>query len=74
MLFVVVCYLLLREVDSKEMTESRRDTSTSRLSPKLERYSADLDTAFDVGDTRVQHYGMLMKKPFGHKSARWQKR
>lgn len=30
--------------------------------------------AFDVGDTKVQHYGLLMKKPFGHKSARWQKR
>ena len=30
--------------------------------------------AFDVGDTKVQHYGLLMKKPFGHKSGRWQKR
>jgi hypothetical protein len=30
--------------------------------------------AFDVGDAKVQHYGLLMKKPFGHKSARWQKR
>ena len=31
--------------------------------------------AFDVGDAKVQHYGLLMKKPFGgHKSGRWQKR
>ena len=42
-------------------------------SPQLERLSVDLES-FDVGETRVQHYGLLMKKPFGHKSARWQKR
>ena len=42
-------------------------------SPQLERLSVELDS-FDVGETRVQHYGLLMKKPFGHKSARWQKR
>lgn len=42
-------------------------------SPPTSRRSADLDS-FDVGDTKVQHYGLLMKKPFGHKSGRWQKR
>lgn len=42
-------------------------------SPVMQRFSADVDT-FDMGDTKVQHYGLLMKKPFGHKSARWQKR
>ncbi len=38
-------------------------------------YSTATDTdSFDVGETKVQHYGLLLKKPFGHKSARWQKR
>lgn len=46
---------------------------TDNSSPIVQRYSADLDS-FDVGDTKVQHYGLLMKKPFGHKSARWQRR
>ena len=41
--------------------------------PVMQRFSGELDS-FDVGDTKVQHYGLLMKKPFGHKSARWQKR
>ena len=36
--------------------------------------SMESTEAFDVGDTKVQHYGLLMKKPFGHKSGRWQKR
>ena len=38
------------------------------------RHSAAID--FDVGDAKVQHYGLLMKKPFagGQKSGRWQKR
>jgi hypothetical protein len=39
----------------------------------VQRYSSDLDS-FDVGDTKVQHFGLLMKKPFGHKSTRWQRR
>lgn len=42
-------------------------------SPATERYSADIDD-FEVGDAKVQHFGVLMKKPFGHKSARWQRR
>ena len=41
-------------------------------SPVL-RHSQEVED-FDVGDAKVQHYGLLMKKPFGHKSARWQKR
>ena len=36
--------------------------------------SMEAAEAFDAGDTKVQHYGLLMKKPFGHKSGRWQKR
>lgn len=39
----------------------------------VQRYSTDLES-FDIGDTKVQHFGLLMKKPFGHKSTRWQKR
>ena len=46
-------------------------TASSGLSITGSMESAE---AFDVGDTKVQHYGLLMKKPFGHKSARWQKR
>lgn len=42
-------------------------------SPIVQRYSADMGS-FDVGDTKVQHFGLLMKRPFGHKSARWQRR
>ncbi len=42
-------------------------------SPIVQRYSADMGS-FDIGDTKVQHFGLLMKRPFGHKSARWQKR
>jgi len=42
-------------------------------SPVVQRHSADLE-GFDVGDAKVQHFGLLMKKPFGHKSGRWQKR
>lgn len=42
-------------------------------SPVVQRFSGELES-FDVGDTKVQHFGLLMKKPFGHKSARWQKR
>ena len=42
-------------------------------SPVMQRYSGELDS-FNVGDAKVQHFGLLMKKPFGHKSARWQKR
>ena len=41
-------------------------------SPVL-RHSQDVED-FNVGNAKVQHYGLLMKKPFGHKSARWQKR
>jgi len=33
------------------------------------------DGEFDVGDTKVQMSGMLMKKPFGSKKKqKWQKR
>ena len=49
------------------------ETSPLRTSPAMQRNSADVDS-FDVGDTKVQHFGLLMKKPFGHKSARWQRR
>lgn len=48
-------------------------SNMSDTSPVVQRYSADLES-FDVGDAKVQHYGLLMKKPFGHKSGRWQKR
>ena len=41
-------------------------------SPMVQRYSGDVDS-FDVGG-KVQHFGLLMKKPFGHKSGRWQRR
>ena len=41
-------------------------------SPVL-RHSQEVED-FNVGDAKVQHYGLLMKKPFGHKSGRWQKR
>lgn len=41
----------------------------------VQRYSTNVELeSFDVGDTKVQHFGLLMKKPFGHKSGRWQKR
>ena len=42
-------------------------------SPIVQKYTGDVDS-FDVGDTKVQHFGLLMKKPFGHKSGRWQRR
>lgn len=48
-------------------------TAREMASDAVQRHSGDLDS-FDVGDTKVQHYGLLMKKPFGHKSGRWQKR
>ena len=41
-------------------------------SPVMQRFSGEVD--FDAGDIKVQHFGLLMKKPFGHKSTRWQKR
>ncbi len=50
------------------------DTSMAAdTSPVVQRHSGDVD-GFDIGDTKVQHYGLLMKKPFGHKSGRWQRR
>ena len=46
--------------------------------PGLGMWGRDSDSvepeSFDVGDAKVQHYGLLMKKPFGHKSTRWQRR
>ena len=54
--------------------DSKRKMARDESSPSLvQRYSSDLES-FDIGDTKVQHFGLLMKKPFGHKSTRWQKR
>lgn len=51
-----------------------RPLSTSSLRIAALTGSMESAEAFDVGDTKVQRYGLLMKKPFGHKSGRWQKR
>lgn len=48
--------------------------SVLAMSGKDMSYSSADGEAFDAGETKVQHYGLLMKKPFGHKSGRWQKR
>ena len=37
------------------------------------RDSQDAES-FDIGEAKVQKYGLLLKRPFGHKSAKWQKR
>lgn len=37
------------------------------------RDSQDAES-FDIGDAKVQKSGLLLKRPFGHKSAKWQKR
>ena len=47
-----------------------------RYSPS-HRDSVASDTAFDVGEAKVQMSGMLMKKPFDRKKtskSKWQKR
>lgn len=50
-------------------------TSKSSLRSLQSEILSSMETeGFDAGDTKVQHYGLLMKKPFGHKSGRWQKR
>lgn len=54
-----------------------KSTSSLHSAGVLASLTSSMESAeaFDVGDTKVQHYGLLMKKPFGHKShARWQKR
>ena len=53
---------------------SKRASKSSIRSLQAEIMSSMESEGFDVGDTKVQHYGLLMKKPFGHKSGRWQKR
>ena len=49
-------------------------TMADQGSPNHTRRSS-MGMDFDVGDAKVQYYGLLMKKPFGgQKSGRWQKR
>ena len=59
--------LFCSELEIEEMASEESNASV------VQRYSSDLDS-FDIGDTKVQHFGLLMKKPFGHKSTRWQRR
>ena len=46
----------------------------SNVRPVSTASTNSVDVDFDVGQTRVQCHGLLLKRPFGHKSARWQKR
>ena len=41
---------------------------------KMSSLSIDEESHCDISDAKVQHSGMLFKKPFGHQSTKWQRR
>ena len=61
-------------VNNGKTTSKSSLRSTSLKAQAILTNSMESAEAFDVGDAKVQHYGLLMKKPFGHKGGRWQKR
>ena len=77
--FVQVWFVLYRltvfnQLLLLHLNKLRDRTMADQGSPNHARRSS-MSADFDVGDAKVQHYGLLMKKPFGsQKSGRWQKR
>lgn len=72
--YIYIIYFVFDNIDTSPYIARSCCKTANCVCGKMSSLSIDEESHCDISDAKVQHSGMLFKKPFGHQSTKWQRR